>query len=89
LPRHPESLVLPRTLLCYLGYGALALAALESLAGCGRIGPLEPPPEANASVKQASSTAPGSLETISSQAKPKIPPITPPNQPFILDPLLK
>jgi predicted small lipoprotein YifL len=81
--------VLPRTLLCFLGRRALALVALASLAGCGRIGPLEPPPDGNASVKQAPSTTPGNLETISSQAKPKIPPITPPNQPFILDPLLK
>jgi predicted small lipoprotein YifL len=63
--------------------------ALASLAGCGRIGPLEPPPEANSSVKPASSMAPGNLEGISAEAKPKIPPITPPNQPFILDPLLK
>jgi predicted small lipoprotein YifL len=81
--------VLPRTLLCFLGCRALALGALASLAACGRIGPLEPPPDANSSVKQASSTAPGNLEAISPQAKPKIPPITPPNQPFVLDPLLK
>jgi predicted small lipoprotein YifL len=79
----------PRILLCFLGGRALALAALASLSGCGRIGPLEPPPEATASTKQASSTAPGNLESISPQVRPKIPPITPPNQPFILDPLLK
>ena len=29
------------------------------------------------------------MEAMSPQVKPKIPPITPPNQPFILDPLLK
>lgn len=79
----------PRTLLCFLGRRMLALAALASLAGCGRIGPLEPPPDTNASVKQTSSTGPGTLEAISPQVKPKIPPITPPNQSFVLDPLLK
>jgi hypothetical protein len=29
------------------------------------------------------------MEAISPQLKPKIPPVMPPNQPFILDPLLK
>ncbi len=69
----------------------LALAALAMLAtaGCGRIGPLEPPPDGGAALKSAVSSAPGSMEAISPQVKPKIPPITPPNQPFILDPLLK
>ncbi len=69
----------------------VALAALVALAaaGCGRIGPLEPPPDANAPAKPAASSAPASMEGISPQLKPKIPPITPPNQPFILDPLLK
>jgi predicted small lipoprotein YifL len=69
----------------------VALAALIALAatGCGRIGPLEPPPDANAPPKPAASAAPGSMEAISPQLKPKIPPIMPPNQPFILDPLLK
>ncbi len=69
---------------------ALAALAALCLAGCGRIGPLEPPPEANASAKPAASAAnPTSVEALSPQVKPKIPPITPPNQPFILDPLLK
>ena len=68
---------------------ALALAALLALglAGCGRIGPLEPPPGANAPAAPAA--APGSVEAISPMVKPNIPPITPPNQPFLLDPLLK
>ena len=68
-----------------------ALAALVAFAGagCGRIGPLEPPPDVNAPAKPVASAAPGSMEAISPQLKPKIPPITPPNQPFILDPLLK
>jgi len=70
---------------------ALALVAL-GLAGCGRYGPLEPPPDASASAKPVA-PAPASPATgadaLNPQVKPKIPPITPPNQPFILDPLLK
>ena len=68
---------------------ALAVLVALATAACGRIGPLEPPPDANAPAKPAASAAPGSVEAISPQLKPKIPPITPPNQPFILDPLLK
>ena len=69
----------------------VALAAFLALAaaGCGRIGPLQPPPDADAPAKPAVSAAPGSMEAISPQMKPRIPPITPPNQPFFLDPLLK
>jgi predicted small lipoprotein YifL len=64
-----------------------ALAALLALllAGCGRYGPLEPPPDPNAPPKPASST-PGNLNALS---HPAIPPITPPKQPFFLDFLLK
>jgi predicted small lipoprotein YifL len=66
---------------------ARALAALLALglAACGRYGPLEPPPDPNAPPKPANATAggPGSL------AKPSIPPIVPPKQPFFLDFLLK
>ena len=68
---------------------ALATVVTLSAGGCGRIGPLEPPPDANAPAKPAASAAPGSMEAVSPQLKPKIPPITPPNQPFVLDPLLK
>jgi predicted small lipoprotein YifL len=69
---------------------AMAAFAALALAGCGRYGPLEPPPEANAAAKLAPpAAAPGSAASMSSIAKPRIPPITPPNQPFILDPLLK
>jgi predicted small lipoprotein YifL len=68
---------------------ALAAFLAFAAAGCGRIGPLEPPPDANAPAKPPASAAPGSMEAISPQMKPRIPPITPPNQPFILDPLLK
>ena len=68
---------------------ALAGFVAFAAAGCGRIGPLEPPPDVNGPAKPVASAAPGSMEAISPQLKPKIPPITPPNQPFILDPLLK
>jgi predicted small lipoprotein YifL len=70
---------------------ALAFAALAvlGLSACGRYGPLEPP-EANAQAK-ATPPKPNEMnaETLSPQVKPKIPPITPPNQPFFLDFLLK
>ncbi len=70
---------------------ALAFAVLFALglAGCGRIGPLEPP-DAGAQAKPAMPKPNEmSAETLSPQTKPKIPPITPPNQPFFLDFLLK
>ena len=62
-----------------------ALVAL-ALAGCGRIGPLEPPPEANAPAAPAASSPDQALNP---QVKPKIPPIVPPQRSFPLDPLLK
>jgi predicted small lipoprotein YifL len=67
---------------------ALALAALGGLAvaACGRIGSLEPPPDPNAPPKPAQSSTESGLNP---QVKPSILPITPPKQPFILDPLLK
>ena len=65
---------------------ALAAALALLLAGCGRIGPLEPPPDANAAPKPAQTAEEA---TLNPQVKPKIPPVTPPKQPFILDPLLK
>ncbi len=70
-------------------FRALALASLVALsaAGCGRIGPLEPPPDASAPPKPAATTAAQTPDL--SQVKAKIPPITPPNSPFPLDPLLK
>jgi predicted small lipoprotein YifL len=64
---------------------ALALAALAALtlgvAGCGRAGDLEPPPDATAAAKPADSNG-------EPQVHKKVPPITPPKGPFILDPLL-
>ena len=68
---------------------AAALAALVAFgaAACGRIGPLEPPPDANAPAKPAATSPEESAGA--AIGKPKIPPIMPPKQPFILDPLLK
>ncbi len=61
-----------------------------ALGGCGRYGPLEPPPDASALAKPAM-PKPNDLstDTLNPQLKPKIPPIVPPNQPFFLDFLLK
>ena len=64
---------------------ALAVLFALTLAACGRYGQLEPPPDPNAPPKPANST-PGNM---SSLAKPSIPPIMPPKQPFFLDFLLK
>ncbi len=69
---------------------ALALLVALALAGCGRYGPLEPPPDANAPAKPGMPKPNDlSVDTLNPQMKPKIPPITPPNQPFFLDFLLK
>jgi predicted small lipoprotein YifL len=83
--------LLAETLLIFTArYRAIAAAAFVALAvsGCGRIGPLEPPPDPNAPPKPAQSGA-ASQSGLSADTKPKIPPIVPPHQPFILDPLLK
>jgi len=69
--------------------GAAALIVALALAACGRYGPLEPPPDASAQATPAATSAAPSDQTTSGLAKPKIPPITAPNQPFALDPLLK
>ncbi len=71
---------------------AAALAALVAfgLAACGRYGPLEPPPDASAPAKPAApASSATTADALNPQLKQKIPPIVPPNQPFILDPLLK
>ena len=62
--------------------GALALTLIAAvlIAGCGRRGELEPPPDASA-VKPAE-------DPLHPQARKPVAPITPPKQPFILDPLL-
>ena len=63
----------------------MALAALFALlvAGCGRYGALEPPPDPNAPPKPANSNGLAALK------KPSIPPLKAPDQPFFLDFLLK
>ena len=64
---------------------ALAIAAL-GLSGCGRRGNLEPPPgsgQAPAATSQ-SPVVPG----LDGAKGSDVPVITPPKQPFILDPLL-
>jgi predicted small lipoprotein YifL len=64
---------------------AAALLVISGLAfavsGCGRFGPLEPPPDAKAVAKPAD----GSTESL---AHHKTPPIAAPKTPFVLDPLL-
>jgi predicted small lipoprotein YifL len=66
----------------YSRAGALALAALIAFAasGCGRRGPLEAPPDPSATAKPQDSAH--------MQVHRQAPPIMPPKDPFILDPLL-
>ena len=63
-------------------YFALATALALGLSACGRRGALEPPPDPSAVHKPAAS------QNGEPTGHPKIPPITPPKTPFILDPLL-
>jgi predicted small lipoprotein YifL len=81
--------VQPSSFLAHRALPVVFFAAL-ALAGCGRIGPLEPPPEATAQAKPAM-PKPNDLsaDTLNPQMKPKIPPIVPPDKPFFLDFLLK
>ena len=58
----------------------LVLAAV--LAGCGRRGRLEPPPDPNAPAKPDTNKA-------GIKKRPPNPPIRAPNTPFVLDPLIK
>jgi predicted small lipoprotein YifL len=70
-----------------ISFAALALIAIAGgLGGCGRAGPLEPPPDAQATAKQADKEANGDPTVPRAHPKPK--PIEAPNQPFFLDPLL-
>lgn len=64
-----------------VGFALLAALAF-AVSGCGRAGPLEPPPDASALAKPADSSN-GDL-----QVRKKNPPIAPPKTPFVLDPLL-
>ncbi len=60
----------------------IAVMLSSVLAGCGRRGALLPPPDPNAPAQDASASKTGI------HRRPKNPPIVPPNEPFILDPLL-
>ncbi len=66
---------------------ALVLTALAAgaLGGCGRAGPLEPPPDAQAVAKQASADEDNSGVP---RPHPRPKAIEAPKQPFLLDPLL-
>ena len=64
-----------------VGLGAIGAALLAlGLEGCGRAGPLEPPPDPNAVVKPDDPSHP------QVHRKPK--PVEPPKVPFFLDPIL-
>jgi predicted small lipoprotein YifL len=67
-------------------FAALALTALIAggLGGCGRAGPLEPPPDAQAVAKQKDAEADPTVPRPHQRPKP----IAAPKQPFFLDPLL-
>jgi predicted small lipoprotein YifL len=85
----PESFVAILFSHLFAGRGrlpGLAAALALCLTACGRYGPLEPPPDANAPPKPANSSPAGAGGVF---AKPSIPPIKAPDQPFFLDFLLK
>lgn len=64
--------------------GALLLVVglAVGASGCGRMGPLEAPPNPSATA------TPSSDDSTVTVAHHKPPPITPPKAPFVLDPLL-
>ncbi len=81
---------MPRTSLIR-GAPALVVLACLGLAGCGRRGPLEPAPGAGAPTQRAAPPAPEAsvgAEASDINAPPRAQNVTPPNQPFFLDPLL-
>ena len=63
----------------------LALVFAGALGGCGRAGPLEPPPDAQAVAKQSANP---SADPSLPQPHPRPKPIQAPHQSFLLDPLL-
>ncbi len=71
-----------------INIAALAVIAMAagSLGGCGRAGPLEPPPDAQATARQESKDANGDPTIPHAHPRPK--PIEAPKQSFFLDPLL-
>jgi predicted small lipoprotein YifL len=78
-------ILIPNSRSC-LGRRALIFALIGTLAlgvaGCGRRGALEPPPDPSAVQK------PASASNGEPAARKPVPPITPPKTPFVLDPLL-
>lgn len=67
----------------------IGLVLVLGLGGCGRRGPLEPPETAakqQPAAPEAGANLPGVPAPQSQSRRP--PPITPPKEPFILDPLL-
>ncbi len=67
-----------------LGVTLMAL----SVAGCGRRGRLEPAPDPNAPPAASDTGQPGDVSKAGVHRRAKNPPIKPPNDSFILDPLL-
>lgn len=64
-----------------LAGAVLAAMLVTALAGCGRRGALEPPPDPSV----AATPHPDQLAAV---RRPRPIPIKPPDQPFLLDPLL-
>jgi predicted small lipoprotein YifL len=73
--------VLSRRAVALLVISGVALA----VSGCGRKGPLEPPPDPRA-VNNAPTPTP--TDSATPQGHRKVPPIATPKTPFVLDPLL-
>ena len=71
-----------------LGAALGVMIVALSVGGCGRRGRLEQAPDPNAQAKASESDQPGSMTKSGVHRRPKYVPITPPNEPFILDPLL-
>jgi predicted small lipoprotein YifL len=67
----------------------LVCAVAAALAGCGRKGPLDPPPVAAAATPAEQPAAGPLTPPLGAAARPPAPaPSAPPNRPFALDPLL-
>ena len=83
----------------WLRAGALlALAAALALAGCGRKGPLDPPPSAMVAPPPQTEpslgenydpNAPGFRRAPQTAAAPNAPPAPPDKRTFVLDPLIR
>ncbi|MGD0564741.1 MAG: lipoprotein [Roseiarcus sp.] len=75
-------MILPPTQIFATRVAALFLVAGLALgaSGCGRKGPLEPPPNPSATATPS--------DDLESEGHHKAQPITPPKAPFVLDPIL-